>query len=69
MAPVIVVSRVASIGNDTVKVYGTIDGVPYVVTGWVSAMAGMTNAQKLAYCKQQLAAAAAPNETDLGISG
>lgn len=61
--------KAENIGNDVVRITGTVNGNPVVTVGWMSALTGMTAAQKLAYGKSLLIAAVPPDPIDLGIAG
>ena len=51
--------------DDQVMVVGTVDGTPIMVNFWASAVAGMTQAEQVAFVAQQMLAALPPAPTDL----
>jgi uncharacterized protein (DUF2237 family) len=59
--------------TDDLFVHGTVNGVDLTAHGWVSAVVGMTPAQRFTYCATLLRdawrATQAPPVTDLGVSG
>ena len=63
------ITSAQNLGNDVVQVNGTVNGVQVTAQGWMSAMVGMTPAQKLAYGHGLLNAAAPVAPVDLGLSG